>query len=316
MVEMPKQPLPATAATTTPLQFVFALLLFCVSSVCMLFGNKMVVGYLPLPCTLVIIQAAATLVLLLPFWSSIRFKWSVAVEWIPIAALFALMLFSSLKSFVYAGVSTVLIFRNIGAIFTTFVEYFVRNTPLSFTVICSEIMIVVGAVVYGWSTANFSWLGLFWILVNVGGQVAYGVTVKYKMDRYAHFKEMSKYTMSFYNNLLGIPLVAVVLFAQQEHLVVAQKLQDVTEWGWVVVALTCFFGFLISTSGFGLQKLVSATTFLVINNLTKFLNILLGMVFLSDKLVGILDTSGCCIALLSGFWYSYEQMKLNEKPRK
>merc|ERR1711991_607208 len=109
------------------MELVSAMMQFCFASVSMMLGNKQAVMSLPLPCTLVIIQAIGTLLLLqMPYCRAQMqpFRVETAKQWMPIACLFTLMLFTSLKSFVYAGVATVLIFRNIGAILTTAVEYF------------------------------------------------------------------------------------------------------------------------------------------------------------------------------------------------
>lgn len=292
--------------------FLSALGQFCVSSVGMMVGNKLAVNALPLPSTLVIIQAIGTLGLLSLFRSKLDVvKPAIAREWLPVAFLFTLMLFTSLKSFVYVNVSTVLIFRNVGAIITTIVEFFVRGERVNTEVVASELTIVAGAVLYGWGNANFSWIGLFWIVVNVCGQVAYGVLVKSYMDK-PHFAVMSKYTMSLYNNLLALPMLLVVLLLQQEQFQLVDRIEAVTLLGWFWIALTCGLGFMISTSGFGLQKLVSATTFLVINNVTKFLNIFLGIMFMEDRIAGLADGFGCIISIAAGFWYSNAHSRMHE----
>jgi drug/metabolite transporter (DMT)-like permease len=300
------------SANNGNVEFIWAVLQFGFASVSMMLGNKAAVVALPLPCTLVIIQAIGTLTLLqMPYCRAQMqtFRLETARQWLPIACLFTLMLFTSLKSFVYAGIATVLIFRNIGAILTTIVEYFVRGVVVNTKIIAAEVLIVCGAVIYGRFAVDFSWVGLFWILINVCGQVTYGVLVKRMMDVYPHFKDMSKFSMSMYNNTLALPLVALVLLVQGEQLELVTRMTAVTNGGWSIIALTCFFGFLISTSGFGLQKLVSATSFLVINNLTKFVNILLGIVLLNETVEGM-AVGGCLLALSAGFWYSYEQSKL------
>ncbi|CUG87820.1 GDP-mannose transporter, putative [Bodo saltans] len=291
-----------------------ALLQFAVWSVGMMLGNKLAVTALPLPCTLVIIQALGTIALLGFFRSNLEgIRIDIAKQWLPIAVLFTLMLFTSLQSFVYVNVSTVLIFRNVGAIFTTIVEYFVRGEKVTAEIVASEIMIVLGAVMYGWGTANFSWTGFWWIMANVAAQVAYGVLVKHHMDKKPHFKEMSKFTMSLYNNTLAIPMLAIVLVVQGEQHHVQSTLVQVSPLGWFWIVLTCGLGFMISTSGFGLQKLVSATTFLVVNNITKFLNILLGIVFLQDKISAGKDGLGCLVAILAGVWYSSAQTRIAQQ---
>ena len=291
------------------MSYVSAVAQFAVASVAMMVGNKQAVTALPLPCTVVIIQCVGTLLLLGFCRQHLKpIEAGTAKHWLPIAVLFALMIFTSMKTFVYVGVSTVIIMRNVGAIVTTVVEYYVRGVTVNRRIVASEVAIVVGAVMYGWGAVDFNWTGLFWLLVNVGAQVAYDVTVKKLTDVHTEIRDMSKYTMSLYNNALAVPLVGAVLVAQGEHAALGDSLAAVTPGGWGVVAVTCFFGFLISTSGFGLQKLVSATTFLVINNLTKFFNILLGVLFMNDKLVGMTDAAGCVLALGAGFWYSYESM--------
>eukprot|EP00759_Apiculatamorpha_spiralis_P024960 PhF_6_TR28107/c0_g1_i1/m.41554/K15356/VRG4, GONST1; GDP-mannose transporter len=300
--------------------FLVALLQFTVSSVGMMLGNKVALdpeyGGLPLACTLVLIQVVSTLVLLAVFCRS--YVWHItisnAIAWFPISLLFALMLYTSLRSLLYATVSTVLILRNIGAILTTIVEYYVRGVTVTKNILASEILIVIGAVMYGWNTSNFTPVGFFWVLFNVGAQVCYGVLLKHRMETHPSIKEMNKYTMSLYNNALGFPMFLVVWTLQGEHNLLPQHLEKVTFLGTCIIASTCLIGFMISVSGFALQKLVSATSFLVINNLTKFLNILLGMILLRDRLIGILDTSGCILALGAGAWYSFEQSRGTARP--
>ncbi|CUG87028.1 GDP-mannose transporter, putative [Bodo saltans] len=294
-----------------------ALLHFAVASVGMMLGNKLAVTALPLPCTVIIIQALGTIALLGLFRSNLEgIRIDIAKQWLPIAALFTLMIFTSLQSFVYVNVSTVLIFRNVGAIFTSIVEYFVRGEKVTAEIVASEIMIVLGAVMYGWGTANFSWTGFWWIMANIAAQVAYGVLVKHHMDKKPHFKEMSKFTMSLYNNTLAIPMLVIVLVVQGEQHHIQSALVQVSPLGWFWIVLTCGLGFMISTSGFGLQKLVSATTFLVVSNITKFLNILLGIVFLQDNISAGKDGLGCLVAILAGVWYSSAQTRIAQQGKK
>merc|ERR1712146_562133 len=92
-------------------------------------------------------------------------------------------------------------------------------------IVVAELLIVVGAVMYGWAAVDFTWVGLFWILLNVCGQVTHGVLVKRMMDVYPHFKEMSKFTMSMYNNTLALPLVAPFCSFKASTLKFARALQ-------------------------------------------------------------------------------------------
>jgi len=313
---------PATAFASALLQFGF-------SSVGMMIGNKMAMDYLRdpdrgigLPSTLVIVQVVGTLLILLHFRERIdteKLNAKCAIAWLPIVTLFAGMLYTSAKTFQYAHVTFVIIVRNVGAIVTTVVEYAVRRKKVNFRIICAEISIVVGTVVYGKETAFLFkdfWLGTFWCLFNVLCQVLYGVLLKHRMESHEDIGGMSKYTMSLYNNLLCLPYLLIVAGGSGEHHFYAELLPQVTATGWGIVAGTCAIGFMISTSGFELQKLVSATTFLVINNMCKILNILIGVVFLGDQLAGFSSFVGCMVSISGGFWYSWETHQLNEQVKR
>lgn len=283
-----------------------AILQFVVSSVGMMLGNKLAVQALPLAGSLVIIQSIGTLLLLFLFcFKKVdRFSPKIAMEWLPIAFLFAFMLYTSLKSFVLVGVATILIFRNAGAIVTTVVEYLVRGEKVNVEIVVAELTIVLGAFMYAHGGSAVSSEGFTWVALNIVGQVTYGVLLKSRMDRKPHMALMSKYTMSMYNNLLALPFVAGVVYVEQEYITLPIRLVMVSNEGWMWIAATCALGFFISTSGFGLQKEVSATTFMVINNCAKFLNIALSWMYLGDKITGWVDGSGCALALLAGLWYS------------
>eukprot|EP00758_Cryptobia_borreli_P004273 Tbor_TRINITY_DN4279_c0_g1::TRINITY_DN4279_c0_g1_i1::g.23984::m.23984 len=287
------------------LTFMSALSQFILSSVGMMLGNKMAVTALPLPCFLVIVQVFGTLGLLLLCKSKLQaINRATAMEWLPIAALFSFMMFSSMKSFVYVNVSTILIFRNISSIVTTFVEYFVRNVRTTVEIVSAEIVIVLGAFIYGYSSTTFNWYGLFWILTNVTCQVTYGVLLKKQMDSHPRIKEMNKFTMSFYNNMLALPFLIVMMIILGEVPMISESVMSLSGMDTIVIFVTCLLGFLISTSGFQLQQLVSATVFLVINNMAKFLNIALGMMLTNDRIVGVMNWTGCILAFMGGFWFS------------
>ncbi|RNF06755.1 putative GDP-mannose transporter [Trypanosoma conorhini] len=283
--------------------YIHAILLFCVSSVGMMLSNKLAVTALPLPCTLVLLQMFATLALLLPFRSNVEaMTLKNARAWIPVASLFAFMLYTSMKSFVYANVPTLIIIRNLGSIVTTVAEYYVLCEGVNAEIILAQVAIFCGAVVYGWTNSTFSVIGLVWMLANVVGQGCYGILVKHMTSSVPGFVFATKYTLALYNNVIAIPAI-FLLFVVEEQQRVGVLLPTVVGVGWFWIGVTCVLGFMISTSGFALQKLVSAATFIVINNLTKFLNILIGLFILHDRM-GLADGAGCVIALVAGAWYS------------
>lgn len=291
---------------------------FAVASIGMMTGNKVATNHLPLPSTLIILQAIATCVPLATSSEVIGLQKALCIKWTPVAALFALMLFTSMQSFLYCTVSTILVFRNIATICSTVVEYLVRGKKANTNIVLSELTIIAGCVIYGWGQMGISWWGFFWIMMNVAAQVAYGNLVKVYLSTLRDDKgqDLSKYTCAYYNNLLCLPFFLITFFIWGEHATISAKVADVSAWGWTIVAFTCLCGYFLATFGFGLQKLVSATTFLVVNNMVKIINILLGMLFLNDRFTSFGAAFGCIVSLGAGVWYSYEQNKMNSAPVK
>jgi hypothetical protein len=291
--------------------FTSALLQYTCASVLMMAGNKLAVGFMPLPCALVVIQAVGTLLIMLVVTPKdiLGFRLAVAAKWLPIAVAFAFVLFTGLKSFMYVSVGTLLVFRNVSAIVSTVVEYFVRGVTVNARIVLAQVAIVCGAVCYGSGSIEFTWIGLLWIMINISSQVGYSVTVKKMSDVFPEFKAMTKYEMSTYNNILAIPIVGAMGLAMGEHARVAAVAGALEPYGAGVVVLSALLGFAISTTGFGLQKLTTASTFLVIGNLIKFVNLGVSYLFFGMKLTGFLDTFGCVLALLAGAWYSYEMQR-------
>eukprot|EP00992_Anisonema_acinus_P002533 TRINITY_DN10858_c0_g1_i1.p1 TRINITY_DN10858_c0_g1~~TRINITY_DN10858_c0_g1_i1.p1 ORF type:complete len:326 (+),score=98.89 TRINITY_DN10858_c0_g1_i1:59-1036(+) len=292
-----------------------AVVYFSISSIGMMTGNKVATNHLRAPSTLVILQAIATFVPLGLMKDTLPLQRDLCRKWVPVAALFASMLFTSMQSFLYATVSTILVFRNIATIISTVVEYLVRGKKANTRIVASEITIVLGCVIYGWSQLGLNFWGLFWIMANVAVQVAYGNLVKVYLCnlRDSTGKELSKYSCAYYNNVLAIPFFSLTFLVWGEHTHLREMVTAVSPWGWLCIGFTCVAGYFLATTGFGLMKLVSATTFLVVNNMVKIANILLGILFLNDTFSGILPIIGCVLSLGAGVWYSWEQNKLNEE---
>ena len=289
---------------------------FAASSIGMMTGNKVATNHLPLPSTLVILQAVATCVPLAMNSEVLGLEKKLCMKWLPVAALFSLMLFTSMQSFLYCTVSTILVFRNVATICSTVVEFLVRGKRASVNIVLSELTIIAGCIIYGWGQLGINWWGFFWIMLNVAAQVAYGNLVKVYLStlKDAKGQDLNKYTCAYYNNLLCLPFFMITFCVWGEHNNFVAKTTAISSWGWCIIIFTCACGYFLATTGFGLQKLVSATTFLVVNNMVKIANILLGMMFLNDRFSSSWAAFGCMVSLGAGVWYSYEQNKINQQP--
>lgn len=306
----------ATAASPVALSVV----LFGAASAAMTLGNKFALEQLRdpvtrsgLPSSLVAVQVLGTLALLCgPFRSRVdfdRLNAGTVRRWLPIVTLFAGMLYSSARTFVYVHVSFVLVVRNLCIVATTILEHIVRGTRITTRMLLAEASIITGVAIYGYSGHQYLkdfWAGMFWCGMNILCQASYGVVVKTRMEEDAEVREMSKYTMALLNNLLALPYFIAVAAGSGEASHYVDTLPHVPTMGWAAIAVTTVAGFGLSTTGFGLQKSFSASAFLVVVNMLKVVNIILGILLLGDRIRGVGSIAGCIIALGGGAWYSWE----------
>lgn len=299
----------------TVVQQVTAIAFFTVASICMMSGNKVAIQHLPHPLTLILLQTFATLALLMTKKSEIApLEMKKVILWLPCTVLFVFMLATSLFALKAVTISAVLIFRNGGNVINAFVESVVLGKPVTPLTLAALLTTVFGAMMYGYTNADITLSGFFWVMANVLGQVGYGVYVKWLMERRKAELQLSKFGMAFYNNVLSIPIFLFLWLVNGEHSEAAGALTTLATngTGVFVVGLTCVFGFLISIAGFQLQSVVSATAFMVINNAAKIANILFGILIMKDTFSGPISVLGCIVALGGGAWYSYEQFRQGE----
>eukprot|EP01012_Entosiphon_sulcatum_P035700 TRINITY_DN4534_c0_g2_i1.p1 TRINITY_DN4534_c0_g2~~TRINITY_DN4534_c0_g2_i1.p1 ORF type:complete len:313 (-),score=65.72 TRINITY_DN4534_c0_g2_i1:55-993(-) len=287
-----------------------AVTIFSFASVGMTVANKLAISSLPLPMVLLAVQSFASLALLLGIpgirKDVHRLELAKVRLWLPVVALFFLKLASSLKCLHLLTVSTVTIFSNVTNLASSVSEYYFLGSRVNTRIVLSLLCILGGAALYGYANVTINPLGVFWIGINIFTGAAYTIYVKFVTDTIK--LDLSKFGMSYYNNVLQLPALFVFAAALGEFDSLLATTQGITKTGWCWIGLSCVVGFLISTAGFHLQRLVTATTFNVINNLSKIAVIFYGLVFLGDRIPSWNCALGCVVALASGFWYSYERL--------
>eukprot|EP00754_Rhynchopus_humris_P014496 Rhum_TRINITY_DN14390_c13_g1::Rhum_TRINITY_DN14390_c13_g1_i1::g.85751::m.85751 len=293
---------------------------YAVSAVGMTAGNKLAVEYLrspssgrSAPTALVAAQMFGTLLLLLTLARSHvpRRQLTVrhAASWAVVFATSGAGILTSAEAFVHASVSFVVVVRNAGTLLTTATEYAVRGVTVTRWMLAAELLILAGMCLYGHAMATFDsfWPALGYCLLNTACITAWSVMLKHKTQSDPEIKEMNKYTMALYNNAMGLLAFTALSYARGEFEVLAEVVPGLPLEGWLAVAVTCGIGYVISTSGFALNRLVSATSYQVVANLCKVGNILFGVAVLGDAFPGAGSVAGCVLALGAGAWYAYLQ---------
>jgi len=121
---------------------------------------------------------------------------------------------------------------------------------------------------YGLHDVTFSANGYAWLAVNLVTTSAYQVLVKGIVSSDAA-KEMGPFGFSYINNLLSLPMLALISVAAGEVPAMLAGAMHLDSAGAAVLALSGALGFCLSVSAFKLNTMIAATSMMVANNVNK-----------------------------------------------
>ena len=128
--------------------------------------------------------------------------------------------------------------------------------------------------------------------------------------------DLSKMVLVLINNSVAILPVSLLLLPTKEydewHTL---KPSEVEHWtSWVFLGLSCVVGVCIGWAGVNAQYYLTATSFMVLGNINKFIVIAVGMLVMgeSSSWEAVL---GCFVAITGGLFYAIARNKLNDKTK-
>jgi len=126
--------------------------------------------------------------------------------WIPLNIFFLVMLVTGFFSLKYLSVPMVLVFKNANNALVTLGDWLFFAQPVSFLVILSLVVLIIASVLAASEDLEFTVAGYAWSIFNMVASSAYLLYLRYAMKTI----RLSKVGMTYYNNVLGIPLVLIV----------------------------------------------------------------------------------------------------------
>jgi hypothetical protein len=244
-----------------------------VVSVSMILLNKAIIMIIPFGGGLVLLQNAAT-VLIVQSSRQCRcpkgFGWKSIIDNAFCAFLFGANTFTSIQSLFYLSVTTFTIFRNAQFILSYPLDYFMRGErlkPISIYCLCT---ILLGTIAYCVQDMRANIPGITWASVHLLSITLYAVLTKMRLEKEERKSDDSKLTqaldVAWYNNALSLPLIGIAAAVQttQNTLKIECGMNC-----WIMVVLSCFGGCAMSIVGLKTQELMSPVTFLTFNNLNK-----------------------------------------------
>ena len=227
-------------------------------------------------------------------------RWALTVP-----LLFSAMLVSSMYAMRYNSLGTVAVFRNVAPLITLPIERLFRVPVLvSRDTVLSLLTVIVGVALYYGTTLELSLLGFLLILLNMTLAVLERLLQRHLLSNDP--VDMSKSAMMLLNNAVGILPNMLLLLPVGEIWQWHDVLGGVSRRGWAFIFLSCNNGVAISWAGLKAQQLVTATTFMVLTNVNKFVVILFGVLILGEA-CSPMATAGVMLAIGGALWYANER---------
>lgn len=280
---------------------------FCCSIGMMLF-NKLAVKKFPVECTLVAMQMLVTVVFLVVFcFKAIRIgSWRDALRWSMVVPFFTGMLLSSILALKYAPMTLVVVFRVLSPLLSLGIERFYPD-PLRFSygMVASILVMFLGAILYvfGLKKHGQGLNGIQWVFLNIFFAVGDRLLQRLMLAKDQHPVDISKTGVTLLNNLEGLVPLVIVMAIKDEWVDIPGAFQQLDNAGILWVVLSCVVGIGISYTGVWAQSLISATSFLVLVNVNKFVIIFIEAFCLGTKKLYPIQIIGACITILGGVAY-------------
>lgn len=294
----------------SPAYIVLAGFTFSVTSVSMHTLNKAVVSFTHQPAIVTSIQMFIAVVVIFSWsWREVlKADRLQLMKWCIVPAAYAAMLNSSLLGYEYLSLTLVTVFRNLAPLVTMAVETVImppeHRPKVSAPIVGSILLMIVGAMLFSWAETAFSWFGVGLIVLNTLLCIADRVLQRRLLI--AECKDLPLNACMVVNNGLGIIPTLCFAYVSREVDVFEESAVNWRDPGIIVlVIMSGFMGLFIGLSGLMCQKVMSATSFQVLQNMSKVVVVAMGVTIFGDKMNDPSRILGMLLSLGGSLAYGY-----------
>ena len=288
------------------------------TSVLIVLANKGAVSALPFSSGLVFLQCAFTAVAIaggraarLAGMRFGGFSWEKGRKWLGVVVCWVLPMVFSMRALQETTVETMVVFRMVSTIFVAGGEALAFGKAISPQSAAAILLGIVAAGLYAWgdqSSGDSSAWGYFWCFMYAASLTVNALYVKKVFDS---LPQMGTFEKTFYQNLMGLPLILLIALATEPVFGAGGLLPAVlglSPAGAAVVLVSCAAGLAVSFAGTRARELLSPTSFNVLGNASKPLTVLLSMLIFNNQ-HSPLALLGLAGVLASSFWYGLAQQR-------
>jgi len=295
--------------------------LLCYSWVAMSLGmhalNKTLVMWLDTPCFITVVQMAMAAIAMALFngekvRKNIQQNRHQALQWLIVPVVFSGMLMSSIFTFKYMSLSVMTVVRNLAPLVALPVEIAImapQNRPaISAGVLGAMGVMLAGAVIYGFAAPVMSGIGLVFAVLNMSLAITDRMLQRKLLAQ--DCQDLRLEACTFINNFVGIfPSLAVALATHESSTLAPHH---AAAWfradAMIFLFMSGLLGIGMCYFGLAVQRSISATSFLVLNNMSKFAVVAIGVTLFADPFKSDFTKAGLLLSLGGSCWYGFSQI--------
>jgi GDP-mannose transporter len=261
---------------------------YCTTSVGMVLVNKAALSSFGFQCpnTLLLYQCVIALVMvqaahLLKIVTVERLQWRVVKLWLPVNIIFVGMLWTGTMSLKFLSVAMVTVLKNQTNFLVILGDLVLFNRRYPAAVWLTLALMILSAVVGAATDLDYNLPGYLWQFVNCCFTAAYSLHLKTVMQRISvlpgRARSLDEFSMVYYNNMLSIPLVLVLVVLTNEHAILANDPALQNPRFVAAATLSGIVGFFMSGAALWFLSCSTPTTYSLVGSLNKIPLAVLGM---------------------------------------
>jgi len=281
-----------------------------VTSVSMHTLNKAVVSFTLQPSTITCIQMLVAVVVMVG-WHGREFLQAdrrQMFRWCLVPVAYAAMLNSSLLGYEYISLTLMTVFRNLAPLVTMVVERCImppeHRPQVTLPAVTAIGTMIIGALLFSWTETAFSWIGLGLVVLNT--LLAILDRVLQRRLLVEECKDLPLPVCMIVNNSLGMIPTLLLAWGSNEFQGFQESSTNWRDPGVIaLVIMSGFMGLFIGLAGLMCQKAMSATSFQVMQNMSKVVVISMGVTIFGDQIAGKVRSFGILLSLVGSMAYGY-----------
>jgi drug/metabolite transporter (DMT)-like permease len=283
---------------------------FGITSVSMHTLNKVCIDFTNAPSTVTVVQMAIALICFMAVYyrEVLQADKQQMMKWCVVPLFYAAMLNTSLLGYEYLTLTLVTLLRNCAPVLTMCIEQFTmppeHRPKFTLPVMAAFATMITGAFLFSYTQESFPFIGLVIIVVNTVFAILDRVVQRRLLVE--ECKDLPLQACMVINNSLGMIPTLALAAAQHEFNTVRGNMANWTDPGIILLlVMSGFMGLGIGLFALMCQKVMSATSFQVLQNATKVGVVAIGTQLFGDKVDTLARVVGLVLSLAGSAAYGY-----------